>query len=299
MPDARRNRVFKLERDDIRFPIWRKKVDGSIFNERMITVPNSFVGFWKLKRRFAGIRSKRDEKSIVPIFFEGEKFAGNITGHKTRSNLFRISYGADLAEKLKDTFAMSFMRDLEFKLGDYANDERRENIEDLIPFWEFLDVEYDDIKNEIFFTCHYRQRPHFSHLFKKIVDSTILSRIELEFESKHEKRIINSKWYPRSELKNHFDAKNVLYFLLDEPSQQIYVGEASSLKSRLSAKRPEIPTWTHFRYDILPPLLEPFRVEIEFMMISAFMNLCRCDSFKGKPKIISEYQLMNKKYLSK
>src|SRR5690348_5796576 len=102
--DARKNRVFKLERQDIQFPIWRKKVDGSMFNERMITVPNSFSRFWNLAARFSGVLKKSDPRSSVQIFFEGMQYAGNITGHKTRKNLYRISYGNDLTEKLKDLF---------------------------------------------------------------------------------------------------------------------------------------------------------------------------------------------------
>jgi hypothetical protein len=301
MADNRENRVFKLERKDIEFPLWRKKVDGSVFNEKMITIPNSFVGFWKIPARFKGVRTKSDPKSQVPIFFDGVEYSGNITGHKTRANLYRISYGNNLADKLKDVFTMTFMRDLEFKLGEaeYANDERPENIEDVIPFWEFLDIEYDDIKNEIRFTSHYRQRPHFSHLFKKLVDSTVLRGIELQLENKDEKRIVSGKWHKKSDLKQHLDERNVIYYLLDEVNKQIYVGEAVSLKARLTGPRPEIPEWTHFRYDVLPALLEPFRVEIELMLISAFMNLCSCSSFKGAPKLISDYTLMNKKYISK
>lgn len=297
--DARKNRVFKLERQNIHFPIWRKKVDGSIFNEQMITIPNSFVGFWNIPARFKGVLNKKNPQSAVPIVFENKEYVGRITGHKTRKNLYRISYENDLTSILKDVYAMTFMRDLEFKLGEYANDETRENIEDVIPFWEFLDIEYDQNQNKLYFTAHYRQRPHFSYLFKKIVDSTILRSIELELEDKGEKRILSEKWRPKSELRQHFDTKNVIYYLLDENNGQIYVGEAVSLKSRLSGRRSEIPNWTHFRYDVLPPALEPFRVEIEDMIIRAFMHLFENKSFKGRPMLVSNYELMNKRYISK
>lgn len=301
MTDRRTNRVFKLERKDIRFPLWRKKVDGSIFNERMISIPNAFAEFWNIAKQFQGVLKKTDPRSKVPIFFDGVEYQGNITGHKTRKNLYRISYNTDLTNKLKDTFTMTFMRDLEFKIGAdlYTSDDDRRNIEDVVPFWEFLDIEYDDVQNAIYFTCHYKQTPHFSNLFKKLVDSTVLRGIELELENNHEKRIVSGKWFTKSELRNHLDVTNVIYYLLDDVSKQIYVGEAISLKSRLSGKRPEIPEWTHFRYDVLPPLLEPFRVEIELMLISAFMNLCQCDSFRGLPMLISDYKLMNKKYIKK
>lgn len=297
MPDKRKHRVFKTERRDIAFPLWRKKVDASIFYDKAILIAKSFEGFWKIPSRFKDIISVSDPNSKVTIHFAGKNFQGHIVNFqaKGRPDSYRIFYGSDLGDLLKDAFIMTFMRDLEFKLGEYATDEKRENIEDVIPFWEFLDIEYDHTKNELRFDAHYTQRPHFSHLFKKIVDSTVLRTIEIELGGKHEKRIVNSKWYRKAELGGHLDAKNVIYYLLDEPNKQIYVGEATSLKARLSGNRPEIPNWTHFRYDVLPPLLEPFRLEIERMLISSFMQLCACDAFKGNPKIISDHILMNKR----
>jgi hypothetical protein len=297
MPDIRENRVFKLERKDIRFPIWRKKVDGSIFHEKMITIPNAFSDFWKIKKRFQSVTKVKDLRSDVPIYFEGKEYDGHITGHKTRPNLFRISYGKELKNKLKETYAMTFMRDLEFKSGNYANDESRENIEDVIPFWEFLDIEYDRKLNKMYFTCHFRQKPHFSHLFKKIVDSTILQSIELELEGK-EKRIASGGWKKRGELKNSLDAKNAIYYLLDEPNKELYVGKTQTIKLRLKGDRAEIPSWTHFRYDVLPDALEPYLEEIELMIISAFMHLCSCDAFQGSPILISDFTLKNKKHIS-
>lgn len=296
MPDKRKNRVFKLERKDIQFPIWRKKVDGSIFNERAITIPNSFLVFWNIPARYKGVAG-RDQKSKIQIHFEGQSFEGYVTElqAKKRRDSYRIFYGNDLCDLLKDKYAMTFMRDLEFKLGDYANDQQRANIEDVIPFWEFLDIEFDTKDPNVYFTCHYRQRPEFSYLFKKIVDSTILRGIELELEGKHDKRIQTSKWYKKADLNSHLDAVNVIYFLLDQPNKRIYVGEAKSLKSRLGGNRPEIPDWTHFRYEVLPALLEPFRLEIERMIISSFMHLFSCDVFKGSPMVISDHMLMNRK----
>lgn len=297
MPDKRKNRVFKTERRDIDFPLWRKKVDASIFYDKAILIAKSFEAFWNIPRRFKGITTRGDPKSKVAIHFGGNIYEGHIVNFqaKGRSDSYRIFYGNGLGDLLKDAFMMTFMRDLEFKLGDYANDDTRENIEEVIPFWEFLDIEYDHEKNELFFNAHYTQRPHFSHLFKKIVDSTVLHRIELELEGKHEKRVVTSEWYTKAQLSKHLDAKNVIYYLLDEPKRLIYIGEATALKSRLSGNRPEIPKWTHFRYDVLPDLLEPFRVEIEKMLISSFRQLLKCDAFVGTPKIISDYVLMNRR----
>jgi hypothetical protein len=63
---------------------------------------------------------------------------------------------------------------------------------------------------------------------------------------------------------------------------------------RVSARYPSIPKWDHFRYDVLPPELEPFRVQIERMLIRHMASL-----LKNKKRIatqkISDYRLANDK----
>src|SRR5690606_19362501 len=68
--DRRKNRVFKLERKNIKFPIWRKKVDSSVFNDRAITIPKSFVGFWNVAKFYKGVTGAKDPRSSVEIYFE-------------------------------------------------------------------------------------------------------------------------------------------------------------------------------------------------------------------------------------
>ncbi len=171
-------------------------------------------------------------------------------------------------------------------------------IEEVIPFWEFIDIEYDNVEPALHFTCHYRHIPDFEYLYKKIADSTILERIQLELQGKAT-RIIGSGWKTKAELEEIPDAKNVIYYLLDELNRQIYVGKANSLKARLSANRREIPGWTHFRYDQLPDVFSPYLEEVELMIINSFMHLCACDAFAGTPKLISDYTLRNKKHIKK
>lgn len=295
--DRRKNRVFVTERRDIEYPLWRKKADSSLFYDKAILIPKFAESMWEIPKEFAGINSKKNVKSKVIIWFEGNSFNGYVTNLNAikRKNSFRIFFETDLSDLLKERFLMTYIRDLEFKLGDYDSDpENRASIENIIPFNEFLDIEYSSTTKEFFFTAHYTQQVTFKNLFNKILDSTVLKRIELEIANKKEIKIIKSNWLKKEELNKIPDQKNVLYTLFDEVNNQIYFGEAISLKKRLSTSRPEIPSWTHFKYSVLPPELEPYRIEIERMQIRDYASL-----FLNKKSIISKNvsncKLMNTK----
>ena len=48
-------------------------------------------------------------------------------------------FSKDLSALIKETFLMSYMRDIEKKLRK----EKTIDIENEIPFWEFLDIEFE------------------------------------------------------------------------------------------------------------------------------------------------------------
>jgi len=58
--------------------------------------------------------------------------------------------------------------------------------------------------------------------------------------------------------------------LLDTNAKVFYVGEAADLVKRLVGLHPSIPNWNFFRYNVLPLALEPFRVQLERMVIRDF-----------------------------
>lgn len=296
MADKRKYRVFKTERRDILFPMWRKKVDASIFYDKAILIPKFIEPLWGIPKHFKGVFTKGDQRSKIKIHLDGKLYNGNITDldAKKRTGTYRVFYGEDLADRLKDCFIMSFMRDLEFKLGDYTDKYSRISIEDVIPFNEFLDIEFNIRKREMIFTAHYTQQAVFPYLFKKVKDTTILKSIDLGIKNKYDS-IVKSKWHNKTDLLKHPDQKNVLYYLVDDVRKQLYVGEAKGLKNRLSAPRPEIPNWNHFRYNVLPALLEPYRIELERMIIRDLASLFPNAKKAIEIKKVSDYKLKNRK----
>ncbi len=168
------------------------------------------------------------------------------------------------------------------------------NIEDEIPFWEFLDIEYDRDTRTFYFEAYYTQKPTFSELFKRFIESPILHKIDDELSNKPPFRIYKHKWIPRSELEFEIGANNVLYTLIDTKNKLLYIGEAGNLVKRLRQEHSSISKWDYFRYDVLPTEITSRRKMFERMMIRDFASVLDnegdIDSFK-----ISEYKLTNSK----
>jgi hypothetical protein len=133
---------------------------------------------------------------------------------------------------------MSFMRSIEERLRSSKNEiYGNQKIEEEIPFWEFIDLEFDAINKEMFLTAHYIQKPLYIELFKEIINSHVLIDIENKLNNKIDFKITKKDWRPKEDLKNEIDAKNVIYNLIDTVKKEIYIGEAESLISRFSKKR--------------------------------------------------------------
>lgn len=244
---------------------------------------------WGLTEKFGDVTSVSDERSNVTVGYQGENYPGWVTiarkGRKTPA--IRLWYSDDLAQKLKYSFLMSYMRSLEQRLTS-----TKEDIEKRIPFWEFLDIEFNAHERRFIFTAYYRQEPSFPNLFERLIGSPGLKRVSDELEGKRERRIYKQDWKKKEELNFEIGATNVLYLLIDTHNKLLYAGEAKDLISRLNQPHSSIPEWDHYRYSVLPSALAPFRVALERMLIRDLATL-----FPNKKNInslmLSDYQLAN------
>ena len=279
---------MKLERSKVDFPLWRKKVDRSLFDYKVTPIPSWACDIWNIKKQFKNCPSKKDPKSQVTIVFEKKRYQGSVNTYG--KNGHRLFFGNDCVEHLKDTFLMSYMRSLEEKLDQ----DSQEQIEDKIPFWEFLDIEFNSSKKEFLFTAHYTQKPSFPNLFQRLVGSPSLKSIADEIEGSDKDRIHKQNWKHRDDLNYEIGAKNVLYFLLDTERKLIYVGEAKDLVKRLNQPHTTISNWDYFRYNVLPPSLDKHRVLLERMVIRDIASLFPNKKVK-ESVAISDYSLANDK----
>jgi hypothetical protein len=285
-------RSSRLERSNIEFPLWRKKVDSSLFRTQETPIPGWAADMWSIDKIFPGKITKKDPSSQVSITFDGNAYSGNVTAYhpkNRRNKICRLHFDTKLAEELKQTFLMSFMRDLESRLR-----ENTDNIEEEIPFWEFLDIEFDAASKTFVLNAHYIQKPQFPELFSRLAHSPVLKKIHDETDGKPEFRINKQDWRPRSEFEFEFGAENIIYTLIDTKNSLLYIGEAENLVRRFNAGHPSIPKWNFFRYDQLPPMEKQQRVAIERMLIRSYAAVLQ--NKRSIPTMnISDFNLTNDK----
>ena len=90
---------------------------------------------------------------------------------------------------------MSFARDIENRLRK-SRGISESNIEDEIPFWEFLDIEYEREKKKFYFEAYYIQKPAFSELFKRFIESPVLHKIDDELSKNRPSESIRQNGNP-------------------------------------------------------------------------------------------------------
>src|SRR5215831_3382886 len=289
----RKNRATETsERSNVHFPLWRKKVDNSIFRDSGTAVPSWVCQLWQFDTIFPGIVKSSDDVAKVAVKFEGRTYEGRVVSSHPEGRAqkaCRFYFDEALARRLKEVFLMSHMRDLESRLRADSTD-----IETQIPFWEFLDIEFDAQKKEFHLTVQYKQVPTFPELFRNLIGSPAIKRVENEITHPGEFRIEKQDWRPRTMYETELGAENVIYMLIGDQAKLIYVGEAQNLIGRFKAGHPEIKDWNFYRYDQLPPMPRQQRVAIERMLIRVFASVL--ENKAGIPtKSISNYRLANRK----
>ena len=284
------------ERSNIRHDMWRKKVDNSLFRYGGTTIPKWIASRWKLEKHFPDVKgrsSKNNKNTETTVFFSNKNYKGNLTcsfPKKRASKVHRLWLSEELIDELKKVFVMSHMRDIESALRGDVGDLEKE-----IPFWEFLDIEFDPKQKLFIFTAHYKHEPMFPELFKNLAGSPTLKVIEDAISDKQGFRIHKQDWKPKEKLETEIGALNAIYILLNKKNKLIYVGEAKDIRKRLKQKYPSIPNWTHYRYDALPKNTpNNVRVSIERMVIRSYASPLG-NKFNAESIEISNYRLANDK----
>lgn len=285
---------MKLERSDIEFPLWRKKVDASLFKDAATPIPKWLWNIWNIEELFSQSTSKDNTSSKITVIFNKNEYTGRVT-FSSKKKMYRLFFEKQLCDILKDTFLMSYMRSIEQDLRKDKLEYSEKDIETEIPFWEFLDIEFNSINKAFHFKAYYIQRPTYIELFKELVNSHTLKIIDDLLNTKEDYRFTKEDWKPRSSLYSQLEAKNVIYNLIDTKNNKIYIGEAESLIQRLKQNRELIKDWDYYRFDCLPEgLNRKQRVAIERLLIRTFASF-----FKNKKNIptkdVSNFELANEK----
>lgn len=286
--DLIRKVTSKQERRNVEYPMWRKKIDNSIFDDNSTPLPRWVVKHMGIEKYFPKESSlNKNKNNNVKIIFNKEEFVGNVITVKPDYK-YRLIFPRELTDQLKKVFMMSYMRSIETSLSKVNS-----NLEEDIPFWEFIDIEFDVDNPKFILHAHYTQKPIFPELFSHLSGSPKLKAIDDFIHKKYDFRIHKQDWKERNLLESEIGAYNVIYNLIDINNKLIYVGEALELIPRLKTNYKNIPHWTHFRYDALPPdTPTKIRVAIERMLIRDFASILPNDQ-DIKTVSISDYKLVN------
>lgn len=279
---------MKTERSDVEYPIWRKKVDTTLLKNACTPIPLWVMNIWNIELLFSQASSIKSQEAKVEIRFNKKIYHGYVTcSIKAASPFYRLFISKSLQEELKAHYMMSYMRTLEKDLRKnktYAHD-----VEQDIPFWEFLDIEFDPSNKLFLFTAYYLQKPLFPEVFKSLIRSNVIK----QFEQDNSLEFTKSNWIHRSELCNMIEVTNVIYYLLDSQNKNMYIGEAEKMLKRFDQGHSRIKDWDYFRYDKLPEgFSKKQRLSLERMIIRSFASLFH--NSKDIPSmLISDFILSN------
>lgn len=152
--------VVPNERSDVKFPLWRKKMDGAMFDDKCTVLPIWVRDrLFNITERFPH-RSKTNPASETKI----------IITHKGGRKTSHIAHVTTLPRpKLGPTMRLQFGNDVKewlsvaFQKTHHRNEERKAlglngpTIERLMPFWEFIDIEWDAEEGAFHFRAWYTQ----------------------------------------------------------------------------------------------------------------------------------------------
>ena len=197
------------ERSDVKFPLWRKKVDSSLFQHSMTVIPEWVKNdVFDIVEIFQESSKKHPSSKVIVEFIDDKKSSthdGWVTTTKFREKwaakrkpVMRFSFDARLTTKMQNKFSMSYARDVERKRKEYKVSE----IEAEMPFYEFLDIEWDKDNRKFIFRPHYIQAPIYQKLFTQLQSKHVLERIENEIDGASKGKIAKGDWKGKSEIHN-------------------------------------------------------------------------------------------------
>jgi hypothetical protein len=279
---------MRLERSDVGHPLWRKKVDSSLLKFGGTALPNWVVRMWEISKLFSHKAGRYHPKSRVKLEFQKRIYDGDVIWYPRAYGgvSYRLWFDEELRFALAQTFVMSNMRDLEGRLQAAAG--LKNKVEKDIPFWEFLDIEFDRKRRRFLLNAYYHQEPSFPFLFKRMAGAPALKRIRDELAGKSPLRIYKQEWRPREQSDLEIGTTNVIYMLADTTNRLLYIGETDNLVARLRGGHEQIPDWNFYRFDALPAAWAPHRLQLERMLICDFEQLLHSlPSFQVRLRLVN------------
>lgn len=310
--DKRKGRVQPIRLTPDFFPL---DIHKSMFiNDLTITLPSYYVKTWG-----SGVvdkHNKNNRKWEVAIEYESPKelgketcfFKANLTlsfiKKRNKESSYRLKWDNEFAVQLAKDYPKSFVRALEFHIGDeyYKNLEYTEF--DIGGFKEQLQVkiQWKEDKPTIIIKEFFRIRDEvqgFPKVFKEL-SSYLITDYLLSSEDELLRRIQVSDWKERKEISSELNENNI-YILLNREKKEVYFGETKkSLSKRypINQKHHSFDAWDEYSIIQLPPETSNHtRLLIERVLISVGIKLFP-NNFDSEPSVLNQENgltLKNKK----
>tara|TARA_B100000674_G_scaffold415888_1_gene365310 strand:- start:10925 stop:11863 length:939 start_codon:yes stop_codon:yes gene_type:complete len=310
--DKRSNRVQPTKLSPEFFPL---DIHKSMFiNDLAITIPSYYVKSWG--QNTINKHTKKNFKWNVEIDYTSPKdldrinykFKGvlwlSFIKNRNKESSYRIKWDKDFAVQLAKDYPKSFVRSLEFHIGDDYYKKKKFTEYDIGGFKEQLQVKIDwkkdspKIRVKEFFKVR-KESQGFPNIFKEL-SSYLIADYLLSDNKEILRRIQIGEWKPRRELKKEVNENNI-YLLLNRDKQELYIGET---KKTLSQRYPEgtqhhsFDNWTEYSIIQLPPeTSDHSRLLIERVLIATGTKLFQNNLSSEKPVLeaTNSLKLVNKK----
>ncbi len=309
--DKRTKRVQSIKLSPDFFPL---DIHKSMFiNDLMITLPAYYVKMWGSELiNNHGLSNKWEidikyqspkEMGKESHTFKGKLFLSNIK-KRSKESCYRLKWDNAFAVQLAKDYPKSFVRSLEFHIGDDYYKDLQYTEFDIGGFKEQLQVKikWENDTPSVTIKEFFRVRDEaqgFPHVFKEL-SSYLIADYLLSSEEELLRRIQVTEWKKRIEIQKELNENNI-YILLNREDREIYFGETKkSLSKRYPVKQKHhcFDNWDEYCVIQLPSeTSDHARLLIERVLIAIGCKLFPNTVYKGTTILNEEtgLKLKNKK----
>jgi len=286
--DKRKNRVQPIRLSPDFFPL---DIHKSMFiNDLTITIPAYYVKIWGSD--VIDRHDKNNRKWEVDIEYESPKEMGkekysfkayltlSFIKNRNKESSYRLKWTNDFAVQLAKDYPKSFVRALEFHIGDEHYKILRYTEFDIGGFKEQVQVKikWGSDKPVVSIKEFFRVRDEeqgFPNVFKEL-SSYLIADYLLSSEDELLRRIQVTSWKKREEITKELNENNI-YILLNRATKEVYFGETKqSLSQRYPStqKHHSFDNWDEYCVIQLPPeTSDHTRLLIERVLIATGCKL--------------------------
>lgn len=311
--DRRSNRVQPIRLSPKFFTL---DIHKSMFiNDLMITIPKYYTQSWGEEVLFK--HNKENYKWDTELIYISPKDCGGKTfkfnvkltlsfsKNRSQASNYRLKWDKQFAVQLAKDYPKSFVRSLEFHIGDEFYKKQKLTEYDIGGFKEQLQVKINWKDGKPFVTAkeffRVKERSQvFPNVFKEL-SSYLIADYLLSDKDEILRRIQVGDWRLRKDLVKELNENNI-YLLLNRDKKELYIGETKkSLGKRypLTQKHHSFDDWTEYTLIQLPPeTSDHTRLLIERVLIAMAAKLFPNQLNSGKAIALNDnngLKLVNKK----